>query len=312
MTTPDSSPEVATMLSGLSAFPLTPLCEDAVDEASLRALVRRIIDAGTDSITVLGSTGSYAYLSAKERADVVRIAVEEAGRVPVAAGIGGLRTSQVLAHAEAAQLAGAQALLLAPMSYQPLTTVDVYGLFETVSAEASAPLILYDNPGTTGFTFTAELYGQIAHLPGVASVKIPPVPADPTEARGRIEEVRTALPEHVTLGVSGDPSAAAALCAGADTWYSVIGGTLPGPAVDIVRAAREGRSSHAEELSEQFKPLWKLFAQHGSLRVVAAVAEQLGMVSRPSLPLPLRGLDEEAREQVTRALCQIERAGVAL
>ena len=50
------------MLSGLSAFPLTPLRDDAVDEAAFVGLVERLVDAGVDSIAALGSTGSYLYL----------------------------------------------------------------------------------------------------------------------------------------------------------------------------------------------------------------------------------------------------------
>ena len=50
-------------LAGLSAFPLTPLRDDAVDEHAFAGLVERLTAAGVDSITALGSTGSYAYLT---------------------------------------------------------------------------------------------------------------------------------------------------------------------------------------------------------------------------------------------------------
>ena len=58
------------MFTGLSAFPLTPLSNDAVDEAAFIRLVERLGEAGVDSITALGSTGSYAYLSSDERSRV--------------------------------------------------------------------------------------------------------------------------------------------------------------------------------------------------------------------------------------------------
>ena len=50
-------------LAGLSAFPLTPLRGDVVDERAFAGLVERLTAAGVDSITALGSTGSYAYLT---------------------------------------------------------------------------------------------------------------------------------------------------------------------------------------------------------------------------------------------------------
>lgn len=290
------------MFTGLSAFPLTPLRDDRVDEQAFAGNIRRLVDAGVDSVTVLGSTGSYAYLSAEERELAVRIAVENAAGTPVFAGVGALRTSHVLDNAARAEALGAQALLLAPMTYQALTDDDVYGLFEAVSQSTRLPVIVYDNPGTTHFTFSDELYGRIAALPGVASIKIPGVPETIEAARERVEAIRRVVPEHVTIGVSGDAAAARGLVAGCDAWYSVIGGSLPQPALAIVRAVQEGRNAEAVAESQRLQPLWALFAEFGSLRVVAAIAEQLGHAAHGSLPLPIRGLSDADRTRVAEVI----------
>ena len=292
-----------TMFTGLSAFPLTPLAGDAVDETAFTRLVQRLAAAQVDSITALGSTGSYAYLGFEERRRVARLAVEHAGDTPVFVGVGALRTSQVLANAEEAERAGASGILLAPMTYQPLTDDDVFELFRTVTTGTSLPVIVYDNPATTHFTFSGELYGRIAELPGIASIKIPPVPDDPQQARARVQEIRKRIPSHVTIGVSGDARAAAGLAAGCDAWYSVIGGTLPEPALRITRAAQGGRFGEAAAESERLAPLWQLFADFGgSLRVVAAIAEQLGLAPEACLPLPIQGLTAEQRARVAEVV----------
>lgn len=281
------------MFTGLSAFPLTPLNDDQLDERAYAGLVTRLADAGVDSITALGSTGSYPYLSREERSRAVRIAVDSAGATPVFAGIGALRTSHVLACAADAQQAGASAVLLAPMTYQPLTPDEVYGLFEDVTREISVPLIVYDNPGTTHVTFTDDLYAAIARLPHVASLKIPgPVSAD------RVDELRKLLPEQLTIGLSGDVHAADGLAHGCDVWYSVIGGTLPAAALAIVRAVPNA--------SARLAPLFETFARYGSLRVTAAIAEHLGLAERSCLPSPLRGLNDEARAQLATLLTDLD------
>lgn len=285
------------MFTGLSAFPLTPLTDDRVDEKAFAALVERLGAAEVDSITALGSTGCYPYLSREERAQVAQLAVRHAGPIPVMIGIGALRTRHVLELARDAQHAGASALLLAPMSYQALTEDDVYGLFETVAAHVSVPLVVYDNPGTTHFTFGDELYARLARLPHVASVKIPGVPADPGQAAERVTRLRALLPDTVTVGVSGDALAATGLGAGCQVWYSVIGGTLPGPALDITRAETAEAATAA---SNRLQPLWDLFARHGSLRVVSALAELLGLAGHQNLPLPIRALGDEDRAHVAR------------
>lgn len=284
------------MFTGLSAFPLTPLRNDAVDEASFSALVNRLAESEVDSIAVLGSTGSYAYLSPDERRRVVRLAATNAGSKPLIVGVGALRTSDVLANVRCAEDAGAAGILLAPVSYQALTDDDVFGLFSDVTGATDVPVIVYDNPGTTHFTFSTELYGRIAELPGIASIKIPPVSA--AAARARIDEVRAVIPESVTLGISGDAAAAHGLSAGCDAWYSAVAGTLPEPAVRITRAVAENRPNDAAAESTRLSPLWELFAEHGSVRVIAAVAEHLGLVPQSCLPLPVRGLDAVDRRRV--------------
>lgn len=86
--------------------------------------------------------------------------------------VGAVSTDAILHLAEDAQAAGANALLLPAVSYQPLRDEEVFSLFETVTRHVSVPVCIYDNPGTTHFTFTDELHGRLSSLEGVHSVKI--------------------------------------------------------------------------------------------------------------------------------------------
>src|SRR3954463_6216345 len=110
---------------------------------------------GVDSIGLLGSTGTYAYLTRAER----RRAVEAAagclgGRVPLIVGVGALRTDDAQDLARDAAAAGADGLLLAPVSYTPLTEEEVFQHFVSVAGATSLPLCIYNNPSTTPFTFS--------------------------------------------------------------------------------------------------------------------------------------------------------------
>lgn len=290
------------MFHGLSAFPLTPMNEDAIDEAAFARLIERLVLARVDSICVLGSTGNYAYLGMAERKRLAELALDRAAGVPMMIGIGALRTRDVLALAEHAQKAGADAVLLAPVSYQKLTDDEVFGLYEAVTRSLSVPLCVYDNPGTTHFNFSDALHARIAQLPRIGSIKIPGVPVDAMAARERVQRLRALIASHVTIGVSGDAHGATGLNAGCDAWYSAIGGLFPAPLLAITRAAQAGNAHEATRLSERLQPLWALLQRHGSLRVIAAAAELLGLVASPSLPLPLQALSGEDRRQLHRAL----------
>ncbi|MBE0401145.1 dihydrodipicolinate synthase family protein [Halomonas sp. FME1] len=294
------------MFTGLSAFPLTPMNEKGIKERELICLVEHLANAGVDSIGVLGSTGSYVYLSQEERARVAQLSVESAASVPVVVGIGALRTRDVLANAENAQKAGASGVLLAPVSYQKLTDNEVFDLYETVCRSLSVPLCVYDNPGTTHFEFSDELHGRIAQLSQVHSIKIPPVADEVEVARARVERLRKLIPDGVTIGISGDAVAGVGLRAGCDAWYSVFGGLFPRQALAITGAAQKGDMQLIQTLSEALEPLWALYRDYGgSLRVAATLAEITGKASQPCLPQPLKTLQGDDRKRVEHVLEQL-------
>jgi len=279
------------MFHGLSAFPLTPLKEGKFDERAFMRLLAPLVEAGVDSLGILGSTGSYAYLTLGERAQIARCAVEHANGIPVMVSIGALRLDDILRLADEAQAAGAAGVLMAPVSYQRLTADEVFSLYERVTRQLSVPLCVYDNPATTGFEFSRELMMAVAALPNIGSVKFGRVPEDVSQLRAR-------LPAGVTMGISGDWQAASALQAGFDVWYSVIGGLFPQTAMAIVRAQDSAPSDRLE-------PLWALFRQYGSLRVMAAAAEMAGKVTAPALPFPLQALSGEPRQRLAAIINEL-------
>ncbi len=290
------------MLTGLSAFPLTPIAHGNVDEAAFIQLIQRLVAAGVDSIGALGSTGSYAYLTLRERKRLAGLAVKEAGGIPVMVSIGAMRLDEVLELADAAQQAGVSAVMMAPVSYQRLKPDEVFALYETVTRQLSVPLCIYDNPGTTGFSFTDDLLADIAALPSVGSVKLSTVAGEPLSGKARVDALRARIPDTVSIGISGDWQAAEGFAAGCDIWYSVVGGLFPAASLAISRAAQAGDTANAARLSAELEPLWQLFRTHGSLRVVAAAAEILGFVQPPCLPFPLKELAGAEKAQLNTVL----------
>ncbi len=299
------------LLQGLSAFPITPANQHGiVDTETLGMLVARLRDADVDSICVLGSTGTYAYLSRQERRRAIQAALSHAGQVPVMAGIGALRTDEVLALGREAQEAGAAAVLLAPVSYTPLSDNEVFGLFETVASQIDIPICIYNNPGTTHFSFSPELIGRLSALPRVIGAKNP-VP-DPGKVAQQHAALKALVPADFSLGYSGDWNAAEALLAGGQTWYSVAAGLFPEPCLAIVRAAQAGQVDRARSLNAAMEPLWSLFRQFTSLRVMYAAANSLGLAhAEPPLPiLPLSRQDHVLVRAAVEQLADIKTCSI--
>lgn len=284
--------------NGLSAFPITPADGDGkVDAASLSRLLEGLCDAGVDSIGLLGSTGTYAYLSRSERRRAIDAAVEcIGGRVPLVVGVGALRTDQAQAFAQNAEAAGVDAVLMAPVSYTPLTQDEAYEHYRAVAGVSGLPLCIYNNPSTTHFDFSLDLLEKLSRLPTIRAMK-KPLPAT-GDFRGEIAQLRERT--GLSIGYSGDWGMADALLAGADAFYSVLGGTMPGPVMALARAARAGDIDAVRRIDATLAPLWATFKAFGSLRVMYVLVELLGL-GRFEPPRPILALGKEARDKIKAA-----------
>src|SRR5260221_5967089 len=91
------------MFTGCGTALVTPFQNDfSVDEAALRRLVRRQVDAGVHFLVPCGTTGESPTLTHAERRRAVEITLEEAhGKVPVVARAGGYDTAEAAPAARA-------------------------------------------------------------------------------------------------------------------------------------------------------------------------------------------------------------------
>lgn len=287
------------LFSGLSAFPITPMTlEGEVIVSDLQRLVRRIEVGGADSVGLLGSTGTYMFLSRDERRRALAGAVEAVISIPIIVGVGAMRTDEAVALARDAASEGAAGLLLAPVSYTPLTDEEVFQHFLAVASATDLPLCIYSNPGTTNFTFSPDLVARLAKIPTVAAIKLPLPSA--RDIAFDLAAFRQRAPG-LSIGYSGDWGCKEALLAGADCWYSVAGGLLPGHAAALTAAAIQGDREEADRRDAAFAGLWDLFRAHGSLRLMYAAANMLGLTEAQP-PKPLQALNEALQARLAAAL----------
>ena len=290
-----------TLFRGLCAFPITPSGEDGrVDVGAFRVLLRRLTEAGVASVGVLGSTGTYAYLTRAERRRAVEAAVDQvAGRASVLVGIGALRTDEAVRLGQDAREAGADAVLLAPVSYTPLTEDEVFAHFATVAEQVGLPLCIYDNPSTTHFAVRTELLGRLSRVANIVAVKTPA--PEPAALPASLDDLRACTSPGFSVGHSVDWKAAEAMLAGGDAWYSVAAGLFPAACLSLAGAVQAGDEPEARSLNARFQPLWDLFIEHSSLRVVHAAARLMGLCPAV-LPRPLLPLGEDVQRRIARTL----------
>lgn len=292
---------------GFSAFPITPSDNSGVvDEIALGGILEKLAITGVDSVGLLGSTGTYVYLNRAERRRAVEIAVKVLrGSIPLMVGVGALRTDEAIALTRDAETAGADAILLAPVSYIPLTQEEVYQHFLAVSAATDLPVCIYNNPTATHFVFGDDLLARLAHVPNIRAVKMPaPERADvPAE----LDRLRPLVPDDFKIGYSWDRRSADAVASGGDAWYSAVGGVLPEPTLKLCRAAQARDLAEVERINSVFEPLWELCTSLGTLRVIYAVANLKGLYPGQP-PLPISSLSINERDRVMQAVSRLSAA----
>ena len=144
---------------------ITPFTEDgeAIDSASLAAIVDRLVAGGVGGLVPGGSTGEFTTLTGAERRQLTEVTVEAAaGRVPVVAGTGALSTRQTVELSVHAERAGAAAVMVVPPFYDAPSWRELLAHYTAVADAIDIPIMYYNLPGATGVTLTA---GQLRGLP---------------------------------------------------------------------------------------------------------------------------------------------------
>ena len=237
--------------TGVGTALVTPFTKSGeLDEAGVRRLARRQIDAGVHFLVPCGTTGETPTLSEAERRRVVELVVEEAnGRVPVMAGAGGYDTREVIHAAREMQKAGANGLLSVTPYHNKPTPEGLFQHFSAIADATDLPIVLYNVPGRTGCNMEAPTVARLATIPHIVGVK---------EASGNIQqmaEILRAVPSTFQV-LSGDDAITIPLMAiGGRGIISVASNSIPAEMAQMVEAAERGDYQAARALHHRLLPL---------------------------------------------------------
>lgn len=118
-----------------------------IDQRSLRRVVRHLIDGGVHGLFLMGSTSEVIFLNAPQRAEAIRVAVDEAaGAVPLVAGVIDPSTDRCIEHARQAKELGVDALVLTAPFYTRTSAAETIDHFRYVKQAVGLPIIAYDIP----------------------------------------------------------------------------------------------------------------------------------------------------------------------
>jgi len=294
------------MFTGTGTALVTPFRRDgSLDEPTLRALIKRQIEAGIDFLVPCGTTGESPTLTHEEHLRVVEITVEEAkDRVPVLAGAGGYNTAEVITLARELAARGANGILSVTPYYNKPTQEGLFQHFRAIAEAVSLPIILYSVQGRTGVNIEPATVKRLATIENILGIK---------EASGNIGQmaaILNAVPEEFMV-LSGDDAITLPLLAlGGRGVISVVSNEVPAQMAQLTRLALAGGFAAARQLHRRLHALMEInFVESNPIPVKAAMA-QMGLLEPVwRLPLVAPSAASEARIRgVLESLGLVEKA----
>ena len=280
-------------LTGSLVALVTPMRADgAIDLDAWARLLDWHVAAGSDGVVVGGTTGESATLDAGERDRLLESALDRVGdRIRVIAGTGAAATAVAVDQSRRAAALGAHAVLVVTPYYNRPPQRGLVAHYRAVADASDAPVILYNVPGRTAIDLAPETAIEIAGHERIVGLK------EAVADMGRVRQLTEA-----GLGVlSGDdPSARAAMAAGAVGVISVAANIVPDRFAALCRAARNDRSDEAEALDAELASLYRFLGVESNPVPAKWLLAEQGRIG-PGIRLPLVPLDD-AHHETGRAL----------
>ncbi|HEU4361413.1 MAG TPA: dihydrodipicolinate synthase family protein [Mycobacterium sp.] len=283
---------------GIIGYPVTPFTpDDGIDRETLAMLVDRLVTSGVHAIAPLGSTGELAYLNENEFDTVVDTSIAVVGhRVPIIVGVSGLTTAKTVRRACRAQDAGADAVMVAPVSYWKLSEREIVAHYASISGAIDIPIMAYNNPATSGVDMSPELLVRMFDtVDNVAMVK------ESTGDLSRMLSIAKLSDGRLPFYNGSNPLVLDALRVGAAGWCTAAVNLRAQPCLDLYKAVSAGDPKKAQARYDDLKPLLEFIVTGGLATTVKAGLELLGFPAgaprRPLLPL-----DEPGRARLSELL----------
>jgi 4-hydroxy-tetrahydrodipicolinate synthase len=289
-----------TPFTGVGTALVTPFTgSGALDEAAVRRLGRRQIDAGIHFLCPCGTTGESPTLTDAERLRIVEIlAAEAGGKVPILAGAGGYNTAEVIHLTGEMQKRGVSGFLSVTPYYNKPTQEGLYQHYRAIADSSPLPIIVYNVPGRTGVNIEVATLVRLSQIPNIIGVK---------EASGNVTqmcEICRAVPSDF-LVLSGDDALTLPLMSvGGRGIISVASNEIPAEMVQMVEAAEQNDFAAARQIHARILPLMQInFVEANPIPVKAAMAA-MGLLEE-SYRLPMVPPRPPSREKIVSVLREL-------
>ncbi|HGH7182030.1 4-hydroxy-tetrahydrodipicolinate synthase [Bacillus cereus] len=286
------------------AFPvlITPMDEfQEIDWKGVKQNVNYFIEQKVAGIIINGSTGEFVSLSKEERFNMVETVLKEVdGRIPVIVGTAAETTKETIEYTKHAEAHGADCALIINSYYCKPKEEEIYFHFKEISNAVNIPIMLYNNPFTSGVDMSTELMLRIGkECENVTHIK--ESSGDVRKARDLVRQGKGAF--QVFCG--SEDLVMESYLVGASGWVSVAGNIVPGLVTKMYEHFQNGELEKAWEINDAILPLCEFLEGSGKyVQIVKRSMELNGQVGGPSR-YPRLGLTEEEDQKLQTILSEI-------
>jgi len=281
--------------AGLSVAIVTPMRDGELDKERLKEQIEFQIDAGTNCIVPVGTTGESPTLSHPEHETVIAETIQiVAGRAKVMAGTGSNSTAEAISLTDWAAKEGADAALHVAPYYNKPTQEGFYQHYKAIADAVDVPICVYNIPGRTGKNIEPETIARMAECQNIVMVK---------EATGSLDQASQILSMTDLTVLSGDDTMTLPLLSvGGEGVVSVVGNIVPEDMLALLNAFKSGNIPLAQEMHHKLFPLCRdlLSLATNPIPLKAAMA-WLGR-DTGSMRLPMTPLNDEQTILLSKTL----------
>ncbi|SDM01044.1 4-hydroxy-tetrahydrodipicolinate synthase [Bacillus sp. OK048] len=267
-----------------------------IDFPKTTQLVNYLIDHGTESLVVAGTTGESPTLSKEEKLALFDYVVKVVGkRIPVIAGTGSNNTYASVELTKKAEQLGVDGIMLVGPYYNKPNQEGLYQHFKTIAQATSLPVMVYNIPGRSAVNIHPDTIIRLSKIPNIVAVK---------EASGDLNAMAHIIANtdsNFDLYSGDDSMTVPVLSIGGSGVVSVASHVIGKEMKEMVYAYLEGNPTRAAKLHQQLLPLMQgLFAAPSPAPIKTAL--QVKGLDVGSVRLPLVPLNEQERSTLIKLL----------
>lgn len=276
---------------------VTPFHRDSsVNYEKMAELADLLVQKGSDSFVVTGTTGESPVLSTEEKLNLYKTVVDAVkGRAKVIAGTGGNSTEETIELSKKAEKTGVDGIMLVVPYYNKPPQEGLYQHFKRVAEEVSLPVMLYNIPGRTAVNLSAETTIRLSEIDNIVAIK---------EASGDLEQITyicANAPEGFKVYSGDDSMTLPILSVGGDGVVSIASHLVAPQIKEMINLFKEGKPEEAARIHQKNISLFKaLFMTTNPIPLKAAL--KLVGIDVGDPRLPLTPLPEEMCDKLKKLL----------